>query len=56
MFPGWVGFGSPLFLSVPDSEERRWLPFAGNLPLENRAPFGRLFGISKDIDFMPEGL
>src|SRR5918997_260281 len=35
-------------------------PFTSELPLENRAPFGRLlcwrFGFCKDIDFMPEGL
>jgi hypothetical protein len=33
-------------------------PVAGNLPLENRAPFGRFFGffLFKDIYFMPEGL
>jgi hypothetical protein len=27
--------------------------FAGQLPFENRAPFRRLFGICKDIDFIP---
>jgi hypothetical protein len=42
-------------LSGTDSEERRWLPFAGDLPLENGCHFRRRF-VCKDIDFMPEGL
>jgi hypothetical protein len=39
-------------------EKHNHSPVAGNLPLENGAPFGRFFGffLFKDIDFMPEGV